>query len=222
MADQATQETHTNTKTNSFNWYVCILDASGSMNSYVKDTMGSLRSFQTEQAKEVDSESKFFVTTFSSPDKIRQVADMTIGDTLDFPYIAQGNTALLDAIGQTITNTRKKLSEASRKPECVYVIILTDGQENSSCKYTRSVIYDLIGSQKTDGWKFIFLGANQDAIAEGACLNITRGSCLNYAQTTEQTDCALKSVSCAILRAQHTESEVEFSQVERSMSSQVQ
>ncbi len=219
-----TQETYTKTIDASnppYNWYVGILDASGSMHPYIKDTLGSFHSFQAEQVKDVDPESKFLITTFSSPNCIREVADIKIGDKLDFPYMAQGNTALLDAIGETIHKTRKKLSKTSQKPESVYVIILTDGQENSSCKYTHSVIFDLIGSQKTEGWKFIFLGANQDSIIEGASLNITKGSCLNYAQTTENTENAMKSVSCAISRARFAGTDVEFSQVERNMSSQV-
>jgi hypothetical protein len=50
------------------------------------------------------------------------------------------------------------------------VCIVTDGMENSSLEYTPEQVNDLITARKTAGWTFIFLAANQDAIAVGSTL----------------------------------------------------
>lgn len=87
----------------------------------------------------------------------------------------RGQTALLDAIG-TI------LSGAPLVPMRV-VCIVTDGYENSSRQYTRSQVNNLITKRKEAGWTFIFLAANQDAIAEGATLGIEAGNCATFSAT---------------------------------------
>ena len=78
-------------------------------------------------------------------------------------YQPRGSTALLDAIGRCIK-------------ECTVnnptVIILTDGLENTSHTYTNAHVKDLIEQKTTDGWTFVYLGANQDAFAEAGGLGI--------------------------------------------------
>ena len=53
-------------------------------------------------------------------------------------------------------------------PELPVIIIFTDGDENQSREWDRNSIAQLIKSKETEGWTFVFLGANQDAFAEGA------------------------------------------------------
>jgi hypothetical protein len=87
----------------------------------------------------------------------------------------RGMTALLDAIGTTLRCT-------PLAPPRV-VCIVTDGLENSSSQYTREQVNDLITARKTAGWTFIFLAANQEAIAVGSTLGISAGTCATFSAT---------------------------------------
>lgn len=87
----------------------------------------------------------------------------------------RGMTALLDAIGQTLSRT-------PLVPPRV-VCIVTDGFENASIQYTRQQVHELINLRIRAGWTFIFLAANQDAIATGTTLGINPGSCATFSAT---------------------------------------
>src|SRR5207244_2961837 len=90
-------------------------------------------------------------------------------------YRPNGDTALLDAIGDSIDRTGarlRKLAERDR-PSKVVVVILTDGLENASRAYSREHVFGMIQHQREKcSWEFVFLGANQDAIQEAANMGI--------------------------------------------------
>nr|MBA3652147.1 VWA domain-containing protein [Chthoniobacterales bacterium] len=98
-------------------------------------------------------------------------------------YVPRGSTALLDAIGRTIDEMGVRLAalpEADR-PAQVIVAILTDGAENSSQNYTWHQLAGVIRRQTEKyRWTFLFLGANQDAIATAAQMNIAAANAANY------------------------------------------
>jgi len=98
----------------------------------------------------------------------------------------RGGTALLDAIGRTIDATGVRLAalpEADR-PEKVMVVIITDGEENSSVQYTQPQIFSMITLQQdVYHWSFLFLAANQDAIAAAAAVGIGAQQSMNFAAT---------------------------------------
>ena len=84
-------------------------------------------------------------------------------------------TALYDAIGQAI-NTKKK----KEKYDNVVCIILTDGLENSSVEYTLENIKSMTKEMESNhNWKFVYLGANQDAFAVGTKMGMD--CCASYA-----------------------------------------
>ena len=88
-------------------------------------------------------------------------------------FVPRGSTALLDAIGRTITDTARRLAAlpAAEQPAQVIFAIFTDGEENASREYTARHISDLIRLHRTEnGWEFLFLAANQDAIASAGAL----------------------------------------------------
>jgi uncharacterized protein YegL len=99
-------------------------------------------------------------------------------------YVPRGGTALLDAIGLTIDGLGKRLDQSSESDRAgkVMVAILTDGLENSSCKYSWAQISRRIRHQTSVyKWEFLFLGANQDAIATAAKLNIAAHNASGFA-----------------------------------------
>ena len=70
------------------------------------------------------------------------------------------------------------------RPDQVFFVILTDGQENASQKFTKQKINEMITHQKEKyNWQILFLGANQDAIAVGASYGISAQSSMTYNST---------------------------------------
>lgn len=82
-------------------------------------------------------------------------------------YVPASSCSLLDAIGDTMEVLGQRfatLPEAHR-PDQVIIAILTDGQENSSQRFTRKQLAaDIAHQTQKHQWKFLFLGAGQDAI----------------------------------------------------------
>lgn len=95
----------------------------------------------------------------------------------DTTYEPRASTSLLDAIGQAITGLGKQLSAEpeEKRPGKVIVAIYTDGYENSSREYTLDKINKMITHQReVYAWEFMFLAANQDAIATATQMGIDR------------------------------------------------
>ena len=103
-------------------------------------------------------------------------------------YTPRGSTALLDAIGRLIKDW-----DGSSNPS---VVILTDGHENASHKFTKAHIKDLIEQKTKDGWTFAYLGANQDAFAEASAIGIAPGCTMNY--DANHTPNAMRVLSAAM------------------------
>jgi hypothetical protein len=113
-------------------------------------------------------------------------------------YRPDGRTALLDAIGRTIDETGSRLAamaEADR-PGKVVIAILTDGEENSSRTFTWTDINEKIRHQtEVYKWEFLFLGANQDAIATAGRINIAAEDSSNFFQKDTSVTSAMRATS---------------------------
>jgi len=176
-----------------------VLDRSGSMSVVKPDTIGGFNTFLKDQ-KAAPGEARLTLAQFDTEYEIvhdgKPIGD--VPDLNDSTFVPRGNTALLDAIGRTINATGKRLSdmpEADRPAKVVFVII-TDGQENSSREFTVGKVNEMISHQRNVyGWQFIFLGANQDAIATAAAYGIAKGSSLTYAANSVGTQALFASAS---------------------------
>ena len=173
---------------------VFILDKSGSMCGMEADTVGGFNA-TLEKQKQLDG--KVYVSTvlfsnsslvlhdrvdIQSLDKMR-VEDFSVG----------GCTALLDAVGDAIRHIGNvhKYIRAEDVPEHTIFVIITDGMENASHHYSQSEVKRMIETRtEGDGWEFIFLAANMDAVATAETIGIRRERASNYRQTDEGTiDC---------------------------------
>ena len=168
---------------------IVILDRSGSMQSISDATVSGFNEFLLEQR---GAEGKAFVTLVQFDDNyqidyknvpVEAVSDLINGET----FVPRGMTAMLDAIGKTINEVK-----TDRDVVCV---IITDGHENASREYSRDLIFKLIEKKTKKGWKFLFLGANQDAIKAGGELGINAGNAMNYSATVLGATTAFSSVS---------------------------
>lgn len=163
---------------------VFVLDRSGSMCGLESDTIGGFNSYITKQQKE---EGDANVTTVLFDDCIELLHDRTnikdIKPLTEKQYYVRGCTALLDAVGYSVTrmiDTQNKLPDALKADKVVF-IISTDGYENASHEYTYSSIKKLIEKQKNKhNWEFIFMGANIDAVSETEKLGIHSSRAVKY------------------------------------------
>jgi hypothetical protein len=169
---------------------VFILDRSGSMGGLEEDTINGYNSILDKQISEAG---EAIISTVLFDSSIELLHDrLNIREALpltDKDYYVRGSTALLDAIGvsisRTVNNTKLKKSE---KPEKVIFVITTDGEENSSREYSFDKINKMISYQKEKyGWEFIFLGANIDAIATARRFGINEDRASNYHSDKEGT-----------------------------------
>jgi hypothetical protein len=162
-----------------------VLDRSGSMQSMVEPAISGFNRLLHEQ-QQVPGSARFTLVLFDDayevPVKSVPIAEVVELDTSTF--VPRGSTALLDAIGRTIDELGASLAatpEADR-PGQVIVAILTDGMENASRQFTWQDISARIRHQTEQyDWKFLFLGANQDAIATAGRLSIQAADSSNFA-----------------------------------------
>lgn len=85
----------------------------------------------------------------------------------------KGMTALLDALGKAITDTGQFLANLPEpeRPEHVFFVVQTDGEENSSHSFTKSVISRMIKHQEeVYNWTFVYLGMGLETFDQGADL----------------------------------------------------
>ena len=174
---------------------VVILDRSGSMENIRDDMVGGLKQFVADQ-KKVKGKANFTLVQFDTEYEV--VYDgVDIQDVNGIDLVPRGWTALLDAIGRTIESTQKRIAKTPKRK--VIFVIITDGLENSSQKFSKSEIVESIGhtSEKHD-WKFIYLGANQDAIQEGTSLGIYSIDCSTFDTTSIGVLTTLGNASTAV------------------------
>jgi len=189
-----------------------LLDRSGSMESCLKDTIGGFNAFVREQAPTSTLSLYLFNNTFEIVYENKKIKDV---EKLDFR--PRGGTALLDSIAQTIEQVEKNNTQRWADLDDVgnVIVILTDGEENSSTKYTKGEINDMIATKKAQGWKFVFLGANQDAIKNAVDMGIGRDAAMDF--DTANVGEVMRSASSALSRCVTGETQdIVFTNEERS------
>lgn len=187
---------------------VFILDRSGSMSGLEKDTIGGYNAMLEKQKKEPG---EAIVTTVLFDDRFELLHDRInlrgIAPITEQEYYVRGSTALLDAIGKTISkigNVQKHTDEEERAGQVMFVIT-TDGMENASREFSYDRVRMMIEHQKEKyGWEFIFLGANIDAASTAERFGISKdwaadyhpdsqGTALNYEVISETVSCLRSS-----------------------------
>lgn len=176
-----------------------IIDASGSMRDLGTDTIGGFNGFLADQ-KNVPGDVVFTLCTFNT--SYRLVHDFIkltdVPNLSPLTYAPQGGTALLDAMGTTMNSVGFKLAAMKEedRPSKVIFLVITDGFENSSHSFSKAFIRDMVRHQKDKySWEFVFMGANIDAITEGASLGISVHNTMNYVPSSVGTAKLYRSVS---------------------------
>jgi hypothetical protein len=184
--------------------YHLILDKSGSMMDCVDNTINGFN----EQVNRIKDKALEFteediimgLTTFNENVKHlyfqQNPKEMVL---LSYEnYRPSGGTALLDAVGESITAIERQVN-ASLIPTTVIVVILTDGYENASKKYNLVNIRNMISKlEETGKWTFSFIGATLDAVDVAASMAIKSQNSFSFEKTamkSEVWDKLNKSVS---------------------------
>lgn len=166
---------------------LCVLDRSGSMRPLADDVIGGYNNFIEEQRKQPGEARVTLVLFDTGWSRIYHSVPLLAVPTLTpQQYRADGYTALLDAVGYTIDESGLTFSRRPEedKPGRVLTLIMTDGKENMSVDYTKAMIIERVERQcRQWNWRFVFLGANIDAFAEGHGLGIDRQSVADYVPT---------------------------------------
>jgi hypothetical protein len=180
-----------------------VLDSSGSMASIQDDTKGGFNVFLMEQREE---EGEATVTLYNFDDTVDLVyrgIPIEEAPKLDTEsYRPGGRTALHDAMARAIDETEAYLDgHAERtRPENVVVVVLTDGKENAS-ETPQDAVRERVEARQDDGWEFLFIGANQDAVLTAEGLGMGQDRALDMSHSGEGAREAYRSTSQQISNA---------------------
>ena len=166
---------------------VFILDASGSMGGFEADTIGGFNSM-IEKQKKLDGEVFVSVVVFDNDSKVvyDRVPISEITPMTEKEYSVGGCTALLDAVGGAVKHigTIHKYARKEDIPEHTIFIITTDGMENASHRFSSKEVKKAIKERTDkDGWEFIFMAANIDAVETAENIGIRAERAVNYHQS---------------------------------------
>lgn len=155
---------------------IFLIDRSGSMYGSEDDTIGGFNSFiEKEKSKEGNAR----VTTILFDHEYEMLYKRKSIDEVDRltrdEYYVRGSTALLDAIGKTITALDKEIDNK------VLFVITTDGMENASKEFSKSQIKNMI---ENHNWEFLFIGADIDSYSEASKIGIKKSRVANYERSS--------------------------------------
>ena len=203
---------------------VVIADRSGSMRGKEKDTVGGINAmFDEVRSKKTEDDTIRVSLKLFDNEEILKWRCLNIAEIREFPaeeFQPRGQTALLDAMGNTLTYfMEKKLRDPNAYDTCV-ISVATDGLENASKYYTREKIKNLIkNAEKTYSITVVYLGANQDAILEAKNLGIGEDRAINYAENQGATEAVYRGLARVVTDSRSMPN-VGFTAVERQASQQ--
>ena len=176
-----------------------LLDASGSMESVRDSTITGYNEYVNSLKKD-GGKYKLSLTAFDSDmtQKLRLVKiheNVHVDDVPELDrktFVPNGGTPLYDAFCTTLKEVK------ARPDEKHLFIVLTDGGENASQKYTSEDMKELKKQYEDEGnWTFVYLGANQDAIATAKSFGVSYSNASNFNATAVGTSVMYASLSSA-------------------------
>jgi Mg-chelatase subunit ChlD len=151
-----------------------LLDRSGSMEACQASTIDAFNEYVNSLRSDPGLSARVSLTLFDDQ-SIDLVYDREepagMAKLTDETFVPRGMTPLNDAIAKTV----REIDRAElREGENVAFVILTDGLENASKEHSKDAIRAMIEKrQKEKNWLVLYLGANQDAFAEGAARGVS-------------------------------------------------
>lgn len=162
---------------------VFILDSSSSMMSCYDSTIKGFNEFLKGHR---ESDVKTFVSLYTfNGSETKCVHDhvdvLKVEELTKSSWRPSGSTNLLDSIGEVMHRVNGRLrTDTKKNRDSVQIVILTDGEENSSRSYDNAEIKAMVESAEGKEWTFMFLGANIDAFDVGGLMGFSRANTLSY------------------------------------------
>ena len=171
---------------------IFVIDKSGSMWGSEEDTMGGFNAF-IEKEKNKEFNTKVTTILFNEGYEVlyERKAIEDVDELTSREYFVGGSTALLDAIGRTITSLNHKIENKA------LFVVMTDGMENSSVEYSKKQIKNMISSHS---WEFIFIGADIDSYNEAGSIGFKKSRIANY----EKSKAGINDAYCSVAYAADT------------------
>lgn len=170
-----------------------VIDESGSMGGKEGTVLTGVNNFLREQ-KELPGEALATIATFA--ERTRTGMSWTSVQSMRAMelYRPHGGTALYDALGTAIEAL--KFGLVTEKADNAVMVVITDGEENSSIQYSRYQIEKEINFlEATKVFRFIYLGASPSAFTEAANAGFNLNSVAKYTDTLQGTRAAYSAAS---------------------------
>lgn len=161
---------------------VVVLDESGSMESIRKNMLDSLNDLIKEQKQIKERPATFTLIKFN--DKInKKMENMPLEETnllSSEDYTPNGATALYDAIGYTINRFRNERD--------VLMVIITDGQENSSKQYNKQYVSTKLDEKKKyNNWSYVYLSCDLQTFEQGTGMGLNNSAFSSNVQIRQES-----------------------------------
>jgi hypothetical protein len=181
-----------------------VLDRSSSMNSIKKETIGGTNE-QFSALRDSKDAANTHVAFFSFNHEVTPVFKNDDGspklvpcsdleDISDADYFPSGLTAMYDAVGDAI----EFFSAEAKKADDVLIVVISDGAENKSRRFTSEQISGQVKELQDSGWNFTYIGANQDLTQVAAQLGIYEGNMMAFDANSSGTINMNHTVSGAV------------------------
>lgn len=185
---------------------IILLDRSGSMISNIDQTIAGYNEFLDNQRK-LQTVDECLVSLYTFAYDIETVYEnrpVSQAETLNVEnYIPDGGTALYDSLAYI-------LGKIGQDPVRTILLVITDGEENSSSEHTSENIRAMLEG-KDELLEVVYLGSNQDAILAGN----TIGSQVSVNYSDNHTDQVYRNLSAAMTRVRSGQTpNIQFTQEE--------
>jgi uncharacterized protein YegL len=189
---------------------VLLLDRSGSMEAIRGATIAAVNDFFDTQRR-VPGRASVTLVLFDDQFELRHDGlDLEVVPPLtDETFVPRGSTALLDAWGRAMGETQARLAALppADQPDLVVFVVMTDGEENASREWSAEQVFAVVERRRADGWRFVFLGANQDAVAVAGRCGVDRSHTLTYDASDMGTRTVVTVVSASVARVRRGEAD---------------
>jgi hypothetical protein len=171
-------------------YYHLVLDKSGSMDSCWDEAKqvitNQINELARVQSENPESQILFSFCAFNQvpqlSKEITNIQDVLIDWGNIYP---DGMTALYDAIGISIAFIKEKAGKDLESIHAdVVILILTDGYENASQRYSGQTIKEMIQAhEQTEKWNFLFMAAGLDISDVTSELDRNNRNSFSFAKT---------------------------------------